>query len=103
MDMMGQLKRNADAMAKTMEAEKKRLAADAARKRNSQPVVRMKHTVVDEAGDVRCPKCGARNSFTVKRTGKAKVAGAMMGGVGIAVMPKRLKCNGCGTNLKRSG
>lgn len=61
----------------------------------------MKKTVIDEDGDVRCPKCGARNSFTVKRTGKAKLVGIATVGAGALVMPKRLKCNGCGTNLKR--
>ena len=35
----------------------------------------MRKTVVDEEGDVRCLKCGAKNSFTEKRTGKAKWAG----------------------------
>ena len=55
----------------------------------------MKSTKVDrETGDVRCPKCGA-NSFTQKRSVKGKV---MMG----VVAPKRLKCNGCGTMLKRT-
>lgn len=63
----------------------------------------MKRTVIDENGDVRCPKCGARNSFTQKRSGKAKMMGATMGGLGVLAMPKRLKCNGCGTNLKRGG
>lgn len=103
-DIVGQLRRNAEQMAKTLEADKKRRAAAAGLNAAQKPSRRpgMKSTVVDEQGDVRCPKCGARNSFTVKRTGKAKVAGAMMGGVGIAVMPKRLKCNGCGANLKRS-
>ncbi len=63
----------------------------------------MKKTDVDPTtGDVRCPQCGARNSFTVKRTGKAKLVGAATLGVGTLAMPKRLKCNGCGTNLKRS-
>lgn len=61
----------------------------------------MRSTVVDEEGNVKCPSCGATNSFTAKRTGKAKMAGAAAGGVGILVMPKRLKCNGCGANLKR--
>jgi ribosomal protein S27E len=67
----------------------------------------MKATVVDEDGTVRCPVCGA-TSFVAQRTGKAKLAGATVGlvtlGVGaatIAAMPKRLKCNGCGENLKR--
>lgn len=52
----------------------------------------MKKTQVDEAGDVRCPKCGAK-SFTSKRSGKGK----MMGGL---IAPKRLMCNGCGRYLK---
>lgn len=55
----------------------------------------MRTTVVDEEGIVRCPKCGARDAFTVKRTVKGKIS---MG----VVAPKRLKCNGCGTNLKRA-
>lgn len=63
----------------------------------------MKTTVVDENGDVRCPKCGARNSFTTKRSGKAKLVGVATVGVGALVMPKRLKCNGCGIMLKRGG
>lgn len=63
----------------------------------------MKKTVVDEEGDVRCPKCGARNSFTVKRTGKAKWGVGLTLGVGALAAPKRLKCNGCGANLKRAG
>lgn len=62
----------------------------------------MKRTVVDESGDVRCPKCGAKNSFTVKRTGKAKWAAGVTLGAAALAMPKRLKCNGCGTNLKRA-
>jgi ribosomal protein S27E len=61
----------------------------------------MKSTVVDEDGTVRCPVCGAVNSFMQKRTGKAKIIGVATVGVGAVAMPKRLKCNGCGTNLKR--
>lgn len=61
----------------------------------------MKSTIVDAEGIVRCPVCNARDSFTTKRTGKAKVMGVATLGVGMAAMPKRLKCNGCGTNLKR--
>jgi hypothetical protein len=61
----------------------------------------MKSTVIDEQGDVRCPVCGAVNSFTVKRTGKAKLVGGLAVGVGALAAPKRLQCNGCGTNLKR--
>jgi hypothetical protein len=63
----------------------------------------MKSTQIDANGDVRCPVCGARNSFTSKRTGKAKVIGVVTVGVGVLAMPKRLKCNGCGENLKRGG
>lgn len=62
----------------------------------------MKRTKVDENGDVRCPKCGARNSFTVKRTAKAKWTAGVTMGVSALAAPKRLKCNGCGANLKRS-
>lgn len=63
----------------------------------------MKSTQVDENGDVRCPKCGAKNSFALKRTGKAKLVGVATVGVGALAMPKRAKCLGCGTNLKMSG
>ena len=56
---------------------------------------RMKSTKVDkETGDVKCPKCGAR-SFTQKRSAKGKMMGGLMA-------PKRLKCDGCGTMLKRT-
>lgn len=63
----------------------------------------MKSTTVDRDGNVRCPACGAKQSFTSKRTGKAKLFGVATVGVGAVVMPKRLKCNGCGENLKRGG
>lgn len=64
----------------------------------------MKSTYVDPTtGDVVCPVCGARNQFTVKRTAKAKWTGIATVGVGMAAMPKRLSCNGCGSNLKRGG
>ncbi|MGZ4560422.1 MAG: hypothetical protein ACXVXJ_05515 [Mycobacteriaceae bacterium] len=56
----------------------------------------MKSTEVDADGTVRCPKCGA-NTFMTKRTVKGKIMG------GALLVPKRLKCNGCGTNLKRGG
>lgn len=55
----------------------------------------MKSTVVDSAGVVRCPVCGA-SDFSDKRTIKGKIA------VGV-LAPKRLKCRGCGANLKKSG
>lgn len=60
----------------------------------------MKSTIVKD-GKVSCPYCGAENSFTTKRTGKAKTLGAVLFVPSIVVMPKRLKCNGCGRNLKR--
>jgi hypothetical protein len=63
----------------------------------------MKKTQVDSDGNVTCPKCGAKNQFAIKRTGKAKLVGVATIGVGAVVMPKRAKCMGCGTNLKMSG
>jgi len=62
----------------------------------------MKSTQVDSDGRVRCPVCGA-DDFSDKRTGKAKAAGFITLGIGVVAMPKRLKCRGCGTNLKRGG
>lgn len=53
----------------------------------------MERTIIDENGDVQCPKCGARDAFTSKRTAKGKMA------AGLAA-PKRLQCQGCGTYLK---
>jgi len=61
----------------------------------------MKTTVVDENGDVRCPRCGAKNGFTVKRTGKAKLGLGLAVGVGALAAPKRLQCQGCGVYLKQ--
>lgn len=60
----------------------------------------MKSTGVDAEGVVRCPVCSA-SSFVEKRTGKAKWLAVPTLGVGVLAMPKRLKCSGCGTNLKR--
>ena len=60
----------------------------------------MKSTVVGADGQVRCPKCKAVSSFTPKRSVKGKVIGIGTLGVGAVVVPKRLKCNGCGTMLK---
>lgn len=37
----------------------------------------MKSTIIDGGGNVRCPKCGAVNSFTSKRTGKGKLVGVV--------------------------
>lgn len=58
----------------------------------------MKHTIVVD-GQTRCPNCGG-SSFALKRTGKAKWAGAITLGVGMAAMPKRVFCMGCATSLK---
>jgi hypothetical protein len=63
----------------------------------------MKATYVDAEGNVCCPVCGAKNSVTVKRATKAKWTVGLTLGVGALVMPKRLNCNGCGTNLRRGG
>jgi ribosomal protein S27E len=63
----------------------------------------VKATIVTPDGLVKCPVCGAVGSFTAKRTGKAKLLAVATVGVGAAAMPKRLKCNGCGENLKRGG
>lgn len=60
----------------------------------------MKKTIVDEAGDVRCPHCNSRNSFVAKRSGMAKWIAVPTIGIGVLAMPKRLRCNGCGKNLK---
>ena len=55
----------------------------------------MRSTKVDKAtGEVRCPKCRG-NNFASQRSIKGKIAGGLLA-------PKRLKCNGCGTMLKRS-
>ena len=59
--------------------------------------------MVDGDGNVRCPVCGA-SDFSDKRTGKAKWGvGVTLGVAVIAAAPKRLKCRGCGENLKRGG
>jgi ribosomal protein S27E len=56
----------------------------------------MKSTTVNtQTGAVTCPKCGS-SQFTEKRSAKGKLAGGLMA-------PKRLKCQGCGEMLKRSG
>lgn len=60
----------------------------------------MKKTIVKD-GKVTCPHCGAQNSFTPKRSTKAKVIGGATVGVGALLAPKRLQCNGCGRHLKR--
>ncbi len=62
----------------------------------------MKSTQVTADGQVRCPVCGS-TFFTEKRTGKAKWLTVPTIGLGVLLAPKRLKCGGCGTNLKRNG
>lgn len=56
----------------------------------------MKGTVVDAQGVVRCPYCGAANSFTAQRRRRAKVA---FGALSLFGAPK-LRCNGCGRFTK---
>ena len=63
----------------------------------------MRRVEVTPEGDVKCPVCGAKNQFAIKRTAKAKWMAVPTIGVGLAAMPKRLRCNGCGTNLKTAG
>ncbi len=62
----------------------------------------MKSTQVTADGQVRCPVCGS-TFFTEKRTGKAKWLTVPTIGIGVLLAPKRLKCGGCGINLKRNG
>jgi hypothetical protein len=54
----------------------------------------MKSTYVDADGRVVCPVCGAKDQFVDRRSGKGKVAFGVLA-------PKRLRCSGCGTSLKR--
>jgi hypothetical protein len=56
----------------------------------------VKKTVIGDDGQVRCPKCGAINSFTAQHTRKAK-AGI---GLGTLFAAPKLRCNGCGEFLK---
>jgi hypothetical protein len=53
-----------------------------------------------ENGTVGCPTCGS-TSFDVERTTKGKTVGFMTVGVGVFLVPKRLKCLSCGTAYKR--
>lgn len=67
----------------------------------------MKSTIVTADGQVKCPVCGGQQ-FTLKRTVKAKLGAGLAGAftlgvggvIGIAAMPKRVYCLGCGENLK---
>lgn len=61
----------------------------------------MKSTIVDNDGNVTCPHCGAKNNFTVKRSGKAKLGFGIVALPLIALAPKHLQCNGCGAMLTR--
>src|SRR5205823_1533076 len=56
----------------------------------------MKDVRVDAEGHLHCPKCGG-TSFDMARTGKAKVSGFLTVGVGVILLPKRMKCLQCGT------
>jgi DNA-directed RNA polymerase subunit RPC12/RpoP len=55
----------------------------------------MKDVSVDGQGNLRCPSCGSSN-FDLARTGKAKVSGFLTIGVGVMLLPKRMKCLQCG-------
>jgi hypothetical protein len=55
----------------------------------------MKDVRVDAAGKLHCPKCGSSN-FDLARTGKAKLGGFLTVGVGVMMLPKRMKCLQCG-------
>ena len=60
----------------------------------------MKRVEVTEDGEVRCPKCGAVNSYGHMRSRKAKLLLVPTLGLGVVAAPKRLRCNGCGASLK---
>lgn len=51
----------------------------------------MKDVRIDQDGELRCWKCGARG-FTEKRTARSKV----LVGVGALATKKKLKCQSCG-------
>lgn len=55
----------------------------------------MKNILVDQEGALRCPSCKGTN-FDLKRSFKAKVTF----GVGALLLPKRIKCLGCGLMCK---
>lgn len=52
----------------------------------------MKSATVDEAGEVRCPYCGAK-AFERKRTTKGKLSAGLLA-------PKRPKCLACGKSFR---
>ena len=60
----------------------------------------VKRVEVTDDGSVQCPKCGAQNQYARRRTGKARLMVAATGGVGALATSKKLRCMGCGTNLK---
>ncbi len=55
----------------------------------------MKDILIDQDGDLRCPKCKGKN-FDHKRSFKAKATF----GVGALLLPKRIKCLTCGEMSK---
>jgi hypothetical protein len=61
----------------------------------------MRDVVIDQYGTLRCPNCGGTN-FDRERTGLAKVAGWVTIGVGLFLLPKRMRCLACNT-WSRSG
>lgn len=59
----------------------------------------MEHIRIDAAGELYCPKCGARQ-FSNRRTRGAKLAMGVTAGVGALAAPKRMQCLGCREYLK---
>lgn len=59
----------------------------------------MEDVQVDDEGDLRCPRCGAR-AFRQKRSLAAKLALVPTVGIGTLAAPKRLKCLACGVLLR---
>lgn len=50
-------------------------------------------------GELVCPNCGS-HQFDLQRTGKAKVGGYVTLGIGVMLLPKRIKCLVCGEYSK---
>jgi phage FluMu protein Com len=61
----------------------------------------MKRAEMTEEGQLHCPHCGAANSFTSKRSRKAKLLLAPVP-ISILAAPKRLRCMNCGASLKEA-
>jgi hypothetical protein len=59
----------------------------------------MRDVLVDQHGDFRCPNCHGRH-FDHKRTLRGKVAAGAVILPAALLVPKRMKCLGCGTYAK---